>query len=268
MRDYIDLTYWQVALAALLIMINAVVSVTLRLGLERTLLIASLRTIVQLTLIGWVLQWVFQVDRLYIVLALLLVMTLIAGVTATRRTSRRYAGMLADTVLSIWCSSWVITMFALTVVLHGPNHTLAQWYHPQYSIPLMGMVLGNTLNGVSVGLKTFTESLHQQGDRIESALALGATRWEAASDTVQDAIRTGLIPILNAMMIVGIVSLPGMMTGQLLSGTEPVAAVKYQIVIMFLIASATALGTVGIVLLSFRRLFTINHQLRSDVLRS
>ena len=132
----------------------------------------------------------------------------------------------------------------------------------------MGMILGNTLNGISVGLKTFTESLHQQRDRIESALALGATRWEAAREAVQDAIRTGLIPILNSMMVVGIVSLPGMMTGQLLSGTEPVAAVKYQIVIMFLIASATALGTVGVVLLSFRRLFTINHQLRSDVLRS
>ena len=77
---------------------------------------------------------------------------------------------MADTILSIWCSSWMITAFALLVVLHGPNNTLAQWYQPQYSIPLMGMILGNTLNGISVGLKTFTESLHQQRDRIRGHL--------------------------------------------------------------------------------------------------
>ena len=176
--------------------------------------------------------------------------------------------MLTDSILAIWCSSWAVTAFALLAVLHGPNNSLADWYRPQYSIPLLGMVLGNTLNGVSLGLKTYTESLYQDRDRIEACLALGATRWEAARETVQDAIRTGLIPIVNSMMIVGIVSLPGMMTGQLMSGTEPVAAVKYQIVIMFLIAAATALGTVGIVLLGFRRLFTADHQMRSDALFS
>lgn len=266
MRDYIDLSYWQVGLAALLILINAAISIGLRLGLERTLFVASLRTIVQLSLIGFVLQWVFGANRWYIVLAILVAMTLIAGVTAAKRSPRRYVGMMVDTILSIWCSSWVVTAFALLAVLHGPNKSLGDWYHPQYSIPLLGMILGNTLNGISVGLKTFTEALYQHRKRIESALALGATRWEAARETVQDAIRTGLIPIMNSMMIVGIVSLPGMMTGQLLAGTEPMSAVKYQIVIMFLIASATALGTVGVVLLSFRRLFSSDHQLRWEML--
>lgn len=265
--NYIDLNYWQVGLAAMLILINAGISISMRLGLERTLLVASVRTVVQLSLIGWVLQWVFGVDRWYIVLVLMVIMTLVAGVTATQRTPRRYAGMMIDTILSMWCSSWLITAFALVAVLHGPNKSLSEWYRPQYSIPLLGMILGNTLNGISVGLKTFTESLHRDRVRIESSLALGATRWEAALQTLRDAIRTGLIPIMNSMMVVGIVSLPGMMTGQLLSGTEPVSAVKYQIVIMFLIASATALGTVGVVLLSFRRLFTGHHRLRSDLLR-
>jgi putative ABC transport system permease protein len=122
------------------------------------------------------------------------------------------------------------------------------------------MVLGNTLKGISVGLNTFTEALVNRRDQVESLLALGATRWEAARAPVQHAVRTGMIPIINSMMVVGIVSLPGMMTGQLVSGMAPIQAVKYQIVIMFLIASATALGTVGVVTLSFLRLFNGNHQ--------
>lgn len=259
--SYIDLSYWQVALAALLILVNAAISLALRLDLERTLLIASIRTTVQLLLLGWGLQWVFQVDQWYVVLGIMALMTLIAGFTAKQRTTRQYDGILIDTILSMWCSSWLIAAFALIVILHGPNQTLSDWYRPQYSIPLLGMILGNTLNGISVGLKTFTDTLHQTRDEIESLLALGATRWEAANRAIRESIRTGMIPILNSMMIVGIVSLPGMMTGQLLSGTDPSSAVKYQIVIMFLIASATALGTVGVVLLCFRRLFTKCHQL-------
>ena len=102
--------------------------------------------------------------------------------------------------------------------------------------------------------------LHPAVEPIEALLALGATRWEAARQPVQQAVRTGLIPIINAMMVVGIVSLPGMMTGQLLAGVSPIEAVKYQIVIMFLRASGTALGTVAVVLLSYRRLFNDDHQ--------
>lgn len=97
-------------------------------------------------------------------------------------------------------------------------------------------------------------------DQMESQLALGATRWEAARSPVQHAVRTGMIPIINAMMVAGVVSFPGVMTGQLLSGMAPIQAAKYQIVIMFLVASATALGTVGVVVLSFFRLFNTNHQ--------
>ena len=254
--DYLKLTYVQVGLAALLILINGFLSVWLRLGLERSLLVASLRTIAQLLLIGFVLQWVFHVDRWYVVLLILAVMTLIAGVTAVQRNRRRYQGIWVDTILSMWVSSWSITAFALFVVFNG----IDKWYQPQYAIPLLGMVLGNTLNGISVGLSTFTESAYTRHDEIETMLSFGATRWEACESPVRHALRTGLTPIINSMMVVGLVSLPGMMTGQLLSGTEPSEAVKYQITIMFLIASATALGTTGAVLLSFRRLFNADHQ--------
>jgi putative ABC transport system permease protein len=134
------------------------------------------------------------------------------------------------------------------------------WYLPQYAIPFLGMILGNTLTGISLGLDRFGEALTTGRDAVEMRLTLGATRWEAALPAIREAVRTGMIPILNSMTVAGLVSLPGMMTGQLLSGVDPVEAVKYQIVIMFVIASATALGTVGVVLLSYRRLFNRHHQ--------
>src|SRR5262249_2564625 len=134
------------------------------------------------------------------------------------------------------------------------------WYSPQHAIPLLGMILGNTLSGISLGLDRLGGELRARRTRVETLLALGATRWEAAREPIRHAVRTGMIPILNGMMVVGIVSLPGMMTGQLLAGIAPIHAVKYQIVIMFLIASGTALGVVAAVLLTYRRLFNEHHQ--------
>ncbi len=264
MNGYVELAYGHVALAALLIAINGAISVALHLRMEKLLVIASLRTVVQLLLVGLLLEWVFGLDRWYVVAGLAIVMTSIAGVTAVGRSERRYPGIWLNTILSVWASSWFVTMFALVVVIQGTD----TWRQPQYVIPLLGMVLGNTLNGISIGLNTFTESLVSRRDKIEALLALGATRWEAARGPVQQAVRTGMIPIINSMMVVGIVSLPGMMTGQLVTGMAPGQAVKYQIVIMFLIASATALGTVGVVLLSFLRLFGADHQFHRDRLVS
>lgn len=254
--SYLDLSPWQVALAALLIVINGGISLTLRLGMERTLALASVRTVGQLLLVGMVLEWVFRVDRPLVVLALLSLMTLVAGVTVVQRTHRRYPGIWWNTIVSIWASSWLVTAYAILLLLEGIDH----WYQPQYTIPLLGMVLGNTLNGIALGQTTLAETLIAHRTQVETLLALGATRWEAAAEPVRHAVRTGMIPLINQMMVVGLVSLPGMMTGQILSGTAPMDAVKYQIVIMFVVASATALGTVGVVLLAFRRLFNADHQ--------
>ncbi|MGM0490275.1 MAG: ABC transporter permease, partial [Planctomycetota bacterium] len=176
MDQYVELTYTQVALATLLIVINGGISVALHLRLERSLAVAGLRTVVQLLLVGLVLEWVFRVDRWYVVLGLATIMTLIAGATAASRNQRRYPGIWINTILSVWASAWIVTSFALFAVLQG----IDTWYQPQYAIPLLGMVLGNTLNGVSVGLNTLTESLVTRREQVESKLALGATRWEAA----------------------------------------------------------------------------------------
>jgi putative ABC transport system permease protein len=253
--SYIELTYGQVAIAGTLILVNGLFSLALRLGLEGRLLIAAGRMVGQLILIGFVLGWVFSVGHWSLVLALASVMVVVAAGTAVRRPEKGYPGVWIDGLVSIWVSSWVITAVALgAVIRHAP------WYAPQYAIPLLGMLLGNSLNGVSLGLDRFAGELASQRDRVDALLALGATRWEAARPWVRRAIRTGMIPILNSMSVAGIVNLPGMMTGQLLAGVPPAEAVKYQVVIYFLIASATALGTVGVVLLGYRRLFNARHQ--------
>jgi UDP-glucose/iron transport system permease protein len=253
--NYIELSYFQVCLASLLIVINGVISVLLRLKLERRLLLAAVCAVGQLLLIGLVLEWVFRVNRWYVVLGLLTTMTLIAGVAAAQRAHVRYPGIWLNSIVSVWLSSWLMGAAALFVIV-----PVTPWYSPQHAIPLLGMILGNTLSGISLGLDRLGGELAARRTQVETMLALGATRWEAAREPIRQAVRTGMVPIINAMMVVGIVSLPGMMTGQLLAGIAPIHAVKYQIVILFLIASGTALGVVGVVLLSYRRLFNEQHQ--------
>ena len=259
--SYLELAYWQVGLAALLILANGALSVALQLGLGRRLLVAALRTILQLLLVGLVLQKIFTLNHWLPIVGLALVMVLIAGHAAVRRTSRRYPGIWLSSTLSILVSSWVIAGLALGAIVR-----VDPWYLPQYAIPLLGMILGNALTGISLGLDRFAEALVQGKDQVELYLTLGATRWEAALPAIRQAVRTGMIPIRNSMTVFGLVCLPGMMTGQLLAGVPPSEAVKYQIVIMFLIASVTALGTVGAVLLSYLRLFNRRHQFLVDAI--
>lgn len=261
-KPYIELSYWQVGMAALLILVNGGISLLLRLDIERRLLVAGFRTVAQLLLVGLVLQWVFRVGRWYIILGLLAAMTVVAGVAAVRRVHVRYPGIWLSSLISIWASSWLMGALAIFVIV-----PVEPWYSPQYAIPLLGMILGNTLSGISLGLDRLGGELAGSRPQVEALLALGATRWEAARGPLQQAVRTGMIPIINSMMVAGVVSLPGMMTGQLLAGVDPIEAVKYQIVIMFLIASGTALGTVGVVLLSYKRLFNEDHQFLYQLVR-
>ena len=130
-----------------------------------------------LQLIGVVLHWVFIVEGWYVVVALALAMTLIAGVTAIERTQHGYRGVFVSSIVSVWASSWLIAGFALLAVLH-----VQPWYRPQYAIPLLGMILGNTLSGISLGLDRFGNELDARRDGVEMLLALGASSWEGTSD--------------------------------------------------------------------------------------
>ena len=253
---YLVIGYGQLGLAALLMMVNFCLSIFLRIGLTRSLLIACGRMMLQLLLIGFILEWLFEQDNPLLIIAIAMGMAVIAGVSAVGRSKRKFAGMYWNSILSMLVAAALVSQISLQGIIR-----VDPWYDPQYLIPIVGMVLGNILNGVSLGLDRFLEGLFTQKEQVEMLLAHGATRWEACHRQVREAIRTGMIPITNSMMVMGIVSLPGMMTGQILAGAKPIDAVRYQIVIVFMIASATALGTMCVVILAFWRLMSLEHRL-------
>lgn len=262
MSQTIALSYVDLVVATSLVVVAGGVSLALRLGVTARLAIAAGRTVIQLALIGLVLEWVFDLERWYVVVAVVASMVINAGVAAVRRTERRFAGIWSSSLIAVTVSA-VFTTFVVVEVVVGVD----PWYAPRYVIPLLGMVLGNALTGLSLCLDRVMTDLDEKRAQVEGWLALGASGWEACRDLIGDAVRTGMIPILNAMTVVGIVSLPGMMTGQILAGESPGAAVKYQIVVMFMIASASALGSMSAALFAFRRLVTPRHQLAVRRLR-
>ncbi|MDT8403173.1 ABC transporter permease [Sulfuriflexus sp.] len=262
--NIITLSAFDLSLAAVLVLLLAGLSLWLQLGITQQLLVASLRTVVQLMLIGVVLKALFEnVDLVYMTLVVS-IMLLLAGREVMARQTHRFVGWwgFGMGTLSMFVSTFVVTLLALTVIINTDP-----WYTPQYSIPLLGMLLGNTMTGIALGLEHLTQTAREQRRQIEARLMLGHSASVAISNIRRNAMRLGMIPIINSMAAAGIVSLPGMMTGQILSGTPPMEAVKYQILIMFLIAAGTGFGTVAAVLMAGRRLFDGRTRLRLDRLK-
>ena len=257
----VQLGFLQLLIASVLVLVAGLVSIALRLKLERQLLIAAVRTVVQLSLVGYVLKWVFRLETPAVIGAIGLVMVFVAGRAAVSRPSRTFSGITFRAFFTL-----ILVGFATTVTVTGAVVGVEPWYKPQYAIPLLGMILGNSLNGLSLCIDSFLESMSERHREVEMQLALGATAWEAAREPLADAVRRGMIPTINSMMVVGIVSLPGMMTGQILEGADPLNAVKYQIIVMFMLATATALSSMLMAGFVFRKLFNSKHQLQLDLI--
>lgn len=254
-----QISLWSLLGAAGLLVLNGSLSVWLQLELERRLLIAAIRTGVQLTVLGYVLLPIFEANDPWLVLAWSLAMVLLAAWEATRRSSRRYAGMFGHAFTAMFVGASVSTVLGAAVFVG-----VEPWWKPQILIPILGIILGNSLNGVALGLDRTMAMLDEGRGRVEAMLALGASRWEALRPVAAESLRTGMVPIINAMSVVGLITIPGMMTGQLLGGASPHVAARYQILIMFLIASTIAMATSGVVLLSLYRLIDADHRLRLD----
>jgi putative ABC transport system permease protein len=257
----IPLTPLDLSIAAFLVLVLALLSLHLRLRLFRPMVVAAVRTTAQLLLIGLVLKAVFDNVHPAWLGLISIVMLSVAAREVGRRQKHRMKGWWGFGVgaVSMFLSSFSITVLALTVIVQ-----VEPWYRPQYAIPLLGMLLGNTMNGIALGLDRLSQSAWDQREIVEARLILGQTWSQAIDDIRRDSIRSGLIPIVNAMSIAGLVSLPGMMTGQILGGSPPMEAVKYQILIMFLIASGTGFGTIFAVWASSRRLFDERQRLRIE----
>jgi putative ABC transport system permease protein len=260
----VTLSTLDLGIAALLVLALALLSMRLKAGISRQLLVAAARTAIQLTLIGLVLKTLFANVHLAWVTLMALFMLLVAGREVMVRQKRRFRGWwgYALGTVSMFLSSFTVAVFTLVVILGD-----TPWYTPQYAIPLLGMLLGNTMNGISIAMDRLTTTAWEQREVIEARLMLGQSWDESISAIRQQAVSSGLIPIINAMAAAGVISLPGMMTGQILAGAPPVEAVKYQILIMFLITVGTGLGTLSAVTIGSRRLFDARQRLCLDRLR-
>ena len=262
--SYVSLSWWDLAAAGLLILLNGSLSLALQLGMERRLLIAALRMIIQLTAIGFVLKFIFAQTSLWWTLGLGLVMGLIAGREVLARQERPLQGFWAYGLGTgaMMFAGGLAMMFGVGLLIRPDP-----WYKPEYVLPILGMMFGNTLTGVALALDTLTATAIREKNAIEARIALGHSRFEALQGVLRQAFKTGLMPIINAMAASGIVALPGMMTGQILAGADPIEATKYQILIMFLIAGATALAVFIAVFGASLRFTDERHRLRLDRLR-
>ncbi|BAZ26630.1 hypothetical protein NIES4073_75380 [Kalymmatonema gypsitolerans NIES-4073] len=239
MQELIKLDFVDLACAVGLMGAAIALSAWERIGLELNLAIATGRTILQLAVLGYVLEFIFALDNPWAVLAILSIMLTISAIVARNRITQKIPQMLPLVWGSIFLST-ALTMLYTNVLIIQPD----RWFEPQYVIPLAGIVLGNAMNAAALTGERLVSTINASQLEIETHLSLGATPQQAIVQYRKDAVRAGLIPTVNQMMIIGMVTLPGIITGQLLSGVNAREAASYQILIMFMIAFANLLTTV------------------------
>ncbi len=256
MNEIIELDIIDLGWALGLIGIAIVLSFWQKLGLEGQLLFATGRSLLQLLVVGYIIALIFALNNPLAVLGILAIMLTIAAIAATNRISQKKQGLL-PVVWGVLLASSTLTLGYTMVLIIQPDI----WYSPQYLIPLAGMVLGNAMNSASLAGERLANSISHNRLEVETHLCLGATSKQAIATYQKDAIRISLIPTINQMMVVGIVSLPGMFTGQVLAGIEPLNAASYQILILFMIALTNLMTAILITEGVYRRFFNKDVQL-------
>jgi len=247
----VPISDFQLVLSVLLILITGAITAALGLGLLKPLLWGTVRTFVQLGLIGYVLTYIFTINNLFLIIAIITVMCVIASSTAAGRTpdAGRHSVLLG--FVSLWVSTFLVGAIVVGLII-APE----PWYSARIAIPIFGMILGNSMNGIALSLDRLFSEVGAKIPEVEALLSFGATPWEAVRDCVRVALRAGMTPAINSLMVVGLVSLPGMMTGQILGGADPHLAVRYQIVVMLMITAAVAIGCLLLVMMSYKKMFT------------
>ncbi len=261
----ITLSPLDIALSAVLVLADAGLSLALGLRLHRQLGIASLRMVVQLLLVGLVLRFVFALANPAVTLLVIVVMVLAAAREVASRPEARLArgGNLIVGGIAVGAATALTAILALTTAIRPDP-----WFDPRYAVPLAGIILGNALNAASLTLDAMLGGVGRERVAIEARLCLGETFAAAVKPLVRTAIRRGLLPTINTMSAAGIVTLPGIMTGQILAGMDPMDAVKYQILLMFLLAGGSGIASVLVALLVRSRLTDARQRLRLDRLRA
>lgn len=236
----------------ILVILAMLISRWQSLDLEKQMLVAVVRAFIQLTLIGFALTFIFDVDSPLMVLLIISIMVMIAGHTSGKRAvGVPHARPVALASISLGA---VLTL-GLLVGLNVFEFT------PQQIIPIAGMVIGNSMNVCSLVMKRIKEEINGRSLEIETALALGATRRQASDRYLKTALQSGMIPIIDSAKTVGLIQLPGAMTGMILAGAAPLEAVQLQMIVMYMLIGAAAFTGLGATFLSYRQFFTGDHQL-------
>ena len=254
-------TWLGLMIAALPVLAVMVFLSLFRLGQVRPLVISLVRLVVQMMFLGWVLDGLFRIQNPWLVVAVASVMLVASAQVVTARQRRSGWELRFEAFGSMALSVALVLAVSVRMALR-----IEPWYDSRTVIPLLGMILGNSATGVSLACERLDGEIRSERDRIELLLTLGATRHQAARPAMRAAVRAGLTPIINNMMIAGIVAIPGMATGQILAGAAVADAVRYQILIYLGIAGTVGLSILLLVTLRLRHYFTKSDQLRGEIL--
>jgi putative ABC transport system permease protein len=249
----IHISLGEVAASIVLVAIAAAVSLWRRADLERDLGLAVVRSFLQLTAVGYVIQAIFDSDSLWLVALLLAVMVGFGSLTARSR-ARAVPGALRAIAPALASAALVTIGLVQALGIFDPK--------PRYLVPVGGMVIGNAMTAAAVSLNRLADEVRGAALRIEATLALGATGWESVRDLVTRSLRSGMITLVDSTKTTGIVFFPGTMVGMLLAGARPLDAVRLQLILLWSLLGSVALSSVLATGLGYRGFFTSAHQLR------
>lgn len=233
-----------------------------KIGLEKTIFIGTIRAFIQLTMMGYVLTFFFRLDHWIYMVGLILLMITIACFESTRRLDKPLKGYFIIIAFSMVITVVIVLGTILQFILD-----VEPWFYPYAMIPIAGMIIGNGLNSVTLTTNRFIGEVELREKEIETLLSLGAPPRMAVNEAIKQSIRAALIPNINGLMIVGIVQIPGVMTGQILAGVDPLIAVRYQIMIMYMWITTAALANILTQSFIYRQFFTDQLQLKKELYR-
>lgn len=257
MNDLVSLDPFDLALGLALMAIAIALATWQKLGLTGQMLVATVRTVIQLLVAGYLLAFIFALNTPWAVAIALIFMLSVAAMVTHNRIAPKHKPLLPI----IWGSLLATLLLTLSYVIFAIVQPPI-WYSPQYLIPLGGMILGNAMNAAAISGERLASTINRNTLEIETHLSLGATSQQAVVSYRKDAIRAGLIPLINRMTVVGLVTLPGVLTGQVLSGIDPLNAASYQILIMFMLAFAELVAVLLVTRGVSRQFFNRYEQLK------
>ncbi|ANZ57437.1 iron export ABC transporter permease subunit FetB [Fructilactobacillus lindneri] len=206
-----------------------------QLGIGKDLIVATIRCVVQLFIVGYVLKYVFKVDNWLLTIALILIIIFNGAYNAKGRSD----GLRNSFSISLTAISTSTIVILLVLVLDG-----AVKFIPSQIIPLTGMIVSNSIVAMGLCFRTMNSMFKDRRSQVMEMLALGASPLVASKNIIRDSIKTGLQPTIDTAKTVGLVALPGMMSGMIFAGADPVLAIKYQIMITFMLLGITSISSI------------------------